>query len=465
MLTSCNKFLDIKPKDKLIPTTETDFENMLNSGTMVNYGDYFWDLLSDDAFLPEGDPGNLYSVQQLYGRRIYTFNIQPYDQGANDFLWSEGYKRIFYCNTIINNILTSTEGADADKKSARAEALLARAMEHLQLVNVYAQHYDSATAASEPGVPLALVADINAKFKRNTVKEVYDQVISDLNEAVPDLPLKHKYTKFRACKAGAYAALARTYLFMGDYTDAQKNADLALSLQSELADMNQYQVIIPGPFPNVPGAPVGWTNIPDAQLNTETIVARHFLRPFGLGMSVCASPELTALFTPDDARWNLYYADGWPPAPPYNYMKRYGVRIFLRGDYYSNYLNVPEMYLTRAECYARAGNLTAALDDVNTLRKNRIAPATYKAFTPADFNNDGEKVLRFVLDERRRELAFTGMRIIDLKRLNKEPRFQKTYTHVAEGTTYTLAPGSNNYLRQLWPSATVFNPDWPLNPE
>lgn len=464
ILSGCTKFLDIKPKDKFIPVTVSDFENMLNSGTVVNFGDYFWDLLSDDAFLPEGEPGNLYTKQQLWGKRIYTFNPSPYEQGANDYLWSEGYKRIFYYNSIISNIMDATEGTEANKKSVLAEALLGRAMEHLQLVNVYAHHYDAATAATQAGIPIALIADINAKFVRNTVKEVYEQVLSDANAALADLPLKNKLTKFRASKAGGYALLARAYLFMGDYVNARKNADLALSLQSELANMNDYRITIPGPFPNVPGAPLGWTNIPDGQLNTETIVARHFLRPFGLGMDVCASPELSALFTDNDKRWTLYYANGWPPAPPFNYMSRYQVKIFLRGDFYSNYLNVPEMYLVRAECLARENKMTDALVDINKLRLNRIVPAAYVAFTPADFSNDAEKVLRFVLEERRRELAFTGMRVIDLKRLNKETRFQKTIKHTAEGKVYELLPGSNNYLRQLWPNATVFNPDWQLNP-
>ncbi|WP_298715310.1 RagB/SusD family nutrient uptake outer membrane protein [Chitinophaga sp.] len=463
-LTGCEKFLNIKPKDKFIPTTVTDFENMLNSGTMVNFGDQYWDLMSDDAFLPEGEPGNLFTKQQPYGRRIYKFDKNPYDQGSNDFLWSEGYKRIFYCNTVINSIMEATEGTDANRKAVRAEALLGRAMEHLQLVNTYAHHYNAATAASQPGIPIALIGDISAKFVRNSVKEVYDQILADGHAAVADLPLKNKLTKFRASRAGGYALLARTYLFMGDYANAKKNADLAIGLQGQLTDMNTYQVIIPGPFPNIPGAPLGWTNIPDAQKNPETIVARHFLRPFGLGMDVCASPELTALFTNDDKRWTLYYADGWPPAPPFNYMNRYGVKIFLRGDYYNNYLGVAEMYLVRAECLAREGKKAEALADINKLRQHRITPAAYVAYTPGDFGDDNERVLRFVLEERRRELAFTGMRVIDLKRLNKEPRFAKTVKHTAEGVEYELLPNSDQYLRQLWPNATVFNPDWPLNP-
>ncbi len=463
-LTGCDKFLDIVPKDKFIPTTVEDFENILNNATLVNYGDYFEDLLTDDAFLPEGEPGNLFSKQQAHGRRIYTFNKNVFDERSNDFMWSEGYKRIFNFNVIINSIMDATGKTEAYKKSVRAEALFGRALEHLELVNLYAQHYDAATAATEPGVPLALVADINAKFIRNTVKEVYDQIIEDLTTAIEDLPAEPKITKFRASKPAGYALLSRVYLYMGDYEQALNYANKTLELKSELFNMNDYSVTIPGPFPYVPGAPLGWTNIPDGQHNPETLVARHFLRPFGLGMDVCASPELSSLFTNDDQRWVLYYANGWPPAPPFNYWDRYGVKIYLRGDYYNNAVGLPEVYLTAAEAKARLNDLPGALELVNKLRENRITPDAYVAYTVDDFDNDAEKVLRFVLDERRRELAFMGLRHIDLKRLNKEQRFQKTITHTAEGIDYTLEPNSPNYLRQIWPAASAFNPEWQLNP-
>lgn len=463
-LAGCKKFLDIVPKDKFIPSTVEDYENMLNFATVTYFGDYYQDLITDDAFLPEGQPGNLYTKQRLSSRKIYIFDKNAYTEADNDFIWSETYRRIFYFNTVINNIMDASGGTDAGKRSIRAEALLGRALEHLLLVNTYAQHYDPATAASEPGVPLVLEADISAKHRRNTVQEVYSQIIADTEEAIKDLPLNNKLTKFRARKAGGYALLSRIYLYMGDYEKAKKNADETLALYNTLADMNKYKVTVPGPFPYVPGTPVGWTDVPDGQFNPESIVARHFLRPFGLGQDVCASPELTALFTNNDKRWTLFYANGWPPAPPFDYMSRYGVKIFLRGDFFNNALNTPEVYLTRAECKARANDLTGALNDVNALRVNRIDPSVYKAFSPADFSNDAEKVLRFVLEERRRELAFTGSRHIDLKRLNKDPRFRKTIKHTAEGKEYTLEPNSPDYLRQIWPAASVLNPDWTLNP-
>lgn len=464
IFSGCDKYLDIKPKDKFIPATLEDYENLLNSMEVVSYGDYFLDLQTDDAFLPEGEPGNLFSKQGNPGRRIYTFNKDVFSEGENDFLWSETYKRIFYFNTVINHILEATGGTEQAKKSALAEALVGRAAEFLLLVNVYAHHYDPSTATTEPGIPLVLRADISEKTGRNTVKETYDRIVLDLKQALPDLPESPKITKFRASKTSALALLARTFLYMGDYEQAMTYADEALKRQSTLADMNTYKVIIPGPFEYVPGSPLGWTDIPDAQHHPETIQARNFLRPFGLGMDVCASPDLAALFDNHDRRYVLYYANGWPPAPPFNYVSRYGVKIFLRGEYFNNLISTPEMYLTRAESAARTGDLQGALLDLNTLRKNRIDPTVYQDFTLTELNNDENLVLDKILEERRRELAFTGLRAADLKRLNKEVRYSKTVQHIAEGRTYTLEPNSNQYLRQIWPAAYRFNPDWELNP-
>lgn len=465
LIIGCDKYLDIRPKNKFIPENVEDFENMLNSANLVNSGDFFQDLLTDDVFLPEGQPANLFSNQQAHARRIYTFNKVPFEANANDFQWSEGYKRIFYFNTVINNIMTASgTKTEQYKRSVRAEALVGRAFEHLILVNLYAKHYDAATAATDPGIPIALIGDISAKFVRNTVQETYDQIIKDLTDAIPDLPASPKKTSFRGSKPAAYALLSRVYLYMGKWDLAEQHAGETLKLKSTLFDMNNYAVIAPGPFPYVPGTPVGWTNIPDAQRNPETLYARHFLRPMGLGQLTCASADLSSFFTNDDQRWVLYYANGWPPAPPFNYWNMYQVKIFLRGDYYNNAVGLPEVYLNDAEAKARQNKLDDAVGLVNTLRKNRLTPAAYVEKTLADFDNDPEKVLRFVLEERRRELAFMNMRHVDLKRLNKEVRFQKTIIHMAEGVEYKLEPNSDNYLRQIWPAASAFNPDWELNP-
>ena len=72
-------------------------------------------------------------------------------------------------------------------------------------------------------------------------------------------------------------------------------------------------------------------------------------------------------------------------------------------------------------------------------------------------------VLRSVLQERRRELAFRGLRWSDLRRLNRDPRFAKTLTRELNGQTYRLEPKSNRYAYPI-PINEVLNNNMEQNP-
>lgn len=73
-----------------------------------------------------------------------------------------------------------------------------------------------------------------------------------------------------------------------------------------------------------------------------------------------------------------------------------------------------ELYLNRAEAYARSNNLTAALADLNTIRKRGLPTAT--TFTSAS----QQAVIDEILAERRRELAFEGHLFFDIARAKKD---------------------------------------------
>ena len=481
----CDDFLDEKPKELFIPYTIQHYEGMLNNRHIVALGDMNIDYLTDDASLPEPPEGfqgppafNLYTAigtQTLTarGQNIYKFDPVPYSEGDSEMAWSESHNRLFYYNTVANNILDVKEGTEQQRRSIWAEALLQRAVEHFYLVNLYAMHYDPATADEELGIPIVNKADISAKFERSTVAQTYAHILRDLENARTYLPEKPVANNFRASQAAGFAMTAKVYFTMADYENALIWVEQALAKNSALLDMNNHDTATGWAFgseavAHVPGTPVEWSTMPRGIDNPETILNRHNLQPFGLGGSgarVCASPELQALYDQqNDMRWYLWYIDSWPPAGPMmTFMTLYGVRLFLRGDYYNICLGTPEMYLIRAECYARKGELGKALADVNELRRHRLRPEGFEELTPADFGNDNERVLRFVLEERRRELAFTGNRHVDLKRLNKEPRFAKTVIHTVADTEYKLEPNSRYYVRELWPGTTKFNPQWPLN--
>jgi hypothetical protein len=122
-------------------------------------------------------------------------------------------------------------------------------------------------------------------------------------------------------------------------------------------------------------------------------------------------------------------------------------------------LATDELYLARAECAARAGQTSQALDDLNTLLLHRCQPGTFVPLTAAT----PAAALDTILAERRKELAFRGLRWTDLRRLNKEGR-NITITRKLNGVLYQLAPNSPLYTLPIPPDIIGFNPNMKQNP-
>jgi hypothetical protein len=96
-------------------------------------------------------------------------------------------------------------------------------------------------------------------------------------------------------------------------------------------------------------------------------------------------------------------------------------------------LATDETYLIRAEGRARSGDIAGALNDLNTLLVQRFKTGTFVPYTATT----SSQALALVLAERRKELAFRGLRWTDLRRFN------------LEGTGYTLQRNINNQVYVL----------------
>jgi hypothetical protein len=134
------------------------------------------------------------------------------------------------------------------------------------------------------------------------------------------------------------------------------------------------------------------------------------------------------------------------------YQQLAGNSYFLKGSYAATIfpfsgLATDELYLIRAECYARANQLTLAVNDLDTLLTHRWRSGT---FTDYAIGNAAQ-VLDTILLERRKELAFRGIRWSDLRRLNKEAGRAVTLTRNIGGATYTLPPNSELYTLPIPP--------------
>lgn len=442
MLTGCNDYLDIKPKGEKIPTTVSDYETLLNYESVQKVSDTYPAYLTDDVFLPDVAEGTatpgLNSVDQSI-RNLYLFKKEVFGDAQDDGFWFASYNRIYYYNTVIDNIMNADGSDEQQKLSIRAEALISRALEYLYLVNGYAKHYDVRTAESDPGVPLILDEDISKKnLVRASVKDVYAQIQSDLQTALPNLPMQAKGNAFRASKAAGYGVLAKMYLYMGNYAEALKAANEVLEINNSLLDLKKYAVV-------KAQSSIGRTNVPQDIDNPENIYIKFAPYVYGLSSKVFGSDELISLFSEDDMRLQVYFTKNFRNIPTDKYVWAPYLRANLA-------VSSPEIYLIAAECEAREGSVERAMSLINKLRDNRIKNNTPLVAT------DRSDALQKVLEERRRELAMSGMvRYIDLKRLNQDSQSAKTVTHVTSEGTFTLEPNSPLYVLPIPAKVMRFN--------
>lgn len=442
MLTGCNDFLDIKPKGEKIPTTVSDYETLLNYESVQKVSDTYPAYLTDDVFLPDVAEGTatpgLNSVDQSI-RNLYLFKKEVFGDAQDDGFWFASYNRIYYYNTVIDNIMDADGSDEQQKLSIRAEALISRALEYLYLVNGYAKYYDVRTAESDPGVPLILDEDISKKnLVRASVKDVYAQIQSDLQTALPNLPMQAKGNAFRASKAAGYGVLAKMYLYMGNYAEALKAANAVLEMNNSLLDLKKYAVV-------KAQSSIGRTNVPQDIDNPENIYIKFAPYVYGLSSKVFGSDELISLFSEDDMRLQVYFTKNFRNIPTDKYVWAPYLRANLA-------VSSPEIYLIAAECEAREGSIERAIALINKLRDNRIKNNTDIVAT------DRNDALQKVLEERRRELAMSGMvRYIDLKRLNQDSQSAKTVTHVTSEGTFTLEPNSPLYVLPIPAKVMRFN--------
>lgn len=442
---SCRKYVEITQEGQRVLELTQDYDGLLNNtNVMINTYSYLT-YSSDDGGIDDANwQNNL--VLGTPNASAYTWAEKIINAGTSteDNDWFAMYKAIYYTNQVVTNVMNSKGGTDADKRRILASALVHRAFYYHTLVNIYAPQYDSATAASAPGLPLRLDDLISGDLTRASVQAVYNQILADLNAAVntAELPDVAQYT-YQASKAGAYAMLARTYLNMRNFTAAREAAAKALQLQGTLLNLNNYTTAL--------------TSYPQRHLDPEVILCKTASTAFAYPLST----SLRQVFA--DSATDLRYIVLTRPSTFVNSYANYYTRVFYKTGIANNgYMSgptVPEMMLIQAEAEARAGNASAAVTLLNNLRKQRYITAGYTEVSATN----GSEALQLVLRERRKELMNTGIRWFDQRRLQKDG-FVSTVTRAFKGTIYTLAPGSNRYTYPIADKYIYLNPEIQQNP-
>ena len=443
LLSSCDEWLDIKPKGKIIPDKTQDYRMLLDQvkekGKSTGFKNgYFNVTLSSDDVEIYDDALNMYYAEM--DKKIYTWQESIVLNDEEDYDWKNLYSQIYVANLVASQVMDSDGPIDV-RKQLLAEAKIQRAFSYFVLVNTYGKHYNSNTSDTDLGVPLLLKGDLNANLKRASVKKVYDQIIIDINQSIEDLPEVAEYNH-RPSKCAAFALLARVYLFMADYKAALENSEEALKLNNALYDYNK--------LPENPyyGGVIG---LPEMFENKEIV----FCKPASdMYTPLLISKDLKDLYGDNDIRFTGRFSVEW--FEPYtHYMYNYVLAM-----YKSYGLNVSEILLMRAECNARLGAFSKAMDDVNTIREKRVTTGHYVAQTA----DNTEEALKIVKDERRRELAFRGMRWFDLKRYNAHDNANISLTRFSNGVNYTLNANDNRWAFPIGMKYILKNPEIEQNP-
>lgn len=436
LFTGCSKYTDIKTEGALTPGDYINFRYLMNNTDQLERSVDMPDMTSDDVQYK--DTGMQQSLSNEY-RNAYMWAAQYYDATAADQDWRLLYAANYNCNLVIRDVMGSTGGTTQLKSEVLAEARVHRAYSYFMLVNMYGKQYNESTQATDLGVPLLLQPDVAETAVRGTVKEAYDNILQDLQAAIPALPERNTYNIYPS-KAAAYAMLAKVYLQMGRYTDAALYADSALNIQHTLL--------------NLPTL----SNYPQRIDNPEIILSKVAGSSHAYSARQVLSDELLALYDPKDFRYSYFTQDYMQGSNVYRVYAKENVS----GSNRNIGLSVPEIMLIKAECQARGNDAGSAMNTLNALRAARFSAADYTPLTAAS----ADDALVKVLQERRRELCFSCVRWFDQKRLFTDSRFAKdiTRTNLLTGESFTLSPGSNRYLFPIPQYNITLNPSLVQNP-
>lgn len=334
-------------------------------------------------------------------------------QDENEEFWAEIYEGIGNMNLMINSEFVPDASLEDEFTPIIGEAYAYRALAYFDLVRLFAQPYNFTNDASHRGVPIITVFDTELLPERNTVAEVYEQIISDFLQAIDLIPAGTGSTN-RFTREAAQALLSRVYLYMEDYDNAE-------TLATSVISSGLYTLVDSANYADQFFVGASSEAIFEMEFNlADNPGADHIggmYKASGYG-DYLPSQDLLDLLDPSDVRSTLFafdedldgsiYASGDGLGRRVNKFPSEGADIATD--------NVPiirlsEVYLIRAEARAKKATTDedGARSDLDMIRQTRWLDAAAVTAT-------GDALITEILEERRRELCFEGHGIFDLNR-------------------------------------------------
>lgn len=455
LLSSCNGFLDVKPSNSA--ASETSITNVSDAGVAINglmsklaTADYY-----GRNFIMYGDAkGGDFAIRSQ-GRgldALYTFNHSATSNAYNGY-WNQIYHNILQANNIILNInkLEADGKGNASLNSYKGQALTARALMYFDLVRLYGKPYNMDKASF--GVPLILEPlDASAQPTRNSVEEVYTQILKDLKDAEPLLlkTISKGYMNYYS----NLAIQSRVYLHMDRFDDALTVAETIINDKKYTLYTNEKWV-------------ASWSleNGSESIFELAMYVSEGDLRTSSLGYYLLRNGKITGAMgwfmasdyylarlgeDSADVRWGIMDYDESSNTRFGSCLKYAGVD--LKGDKGSTssvnikVIRLSEIYLTAAEAAFRksAPDKAKAATYLNAIRKRspNLAPATASDIT-----------LDMIINERSKELFAEGQRYFDMLRLNRTIEFNDDFISPAVQISHRTKTINRTFYKTILPIA------------
>lgn len=425
---------------------ESSINGMYNAAAIGQYNStsanggrgYIWGA----AFVQQGDNrGEDVVNTATFYQLTYTATYDP-TTANNVYYWVDGYRLINRANLVIEGVTKAVEKGIITKAVGDdyiGQAKFLRGITHFELVNFFARPYNHTTDASHEGIPYRVTGvdtqgeiDTDIAKGRNTVGEVYQNVLVDLNDAET---LITNTTLTKATKNAAIAFKTRVYLHMRDWAKViseGKKLELKYKLEAHPS----------GPFAN-------------SYSNTESIfsilhsaiinpgVNAALASQYNRRLLVCISPIIwrDPAWLSDDKRRTDVAGD--PLSMVFTSGGRKYTNKYRDAVNYTDaapVIRYAEVLLNMAEAYARSNDAVNGLALLNQVRNRSLAnPATqeYVSF------GDNKALVGAILKERRIEFLMEGRRWSDIHRLQKDD------LHPIDGIPAKVANGN--------PAATAFD--------
>lgn len=433
VLSSCNKFLEVNPDNRVRPTLTTDYQAII-AGAYPGGEHLFTELLTDNFRyynFTSYDNGTVVS----WFLPMYLWSDEYTNNGVTpDATWRNYYNYIYKANLILEQV-DGSEGDERLKRALKGEAYLIRAYCHFMLVNIFGNHYNVLTADKDLGVPIVveIEKDNNTIYKRSTVKEVYDFVEEDIfnglaliDESIYKVP-KHHFTK-----ASTYAFLSRFYLYKANWDESlkysQKVFDINYSVRDIFTDFDRY-------FVNSDFGTFAYNYFSPEKPNV--LLMNYSMEWVSYFRSGFYATELRAAYPEGDIRQRMFtYNNGT--------FRNWNTSKFksVLSDNGNRYSDVPlfvleEVIYNAAEAYVRkpVPDYEAAIRLCNDVIKERYRD-TQIPYLSLDQFEYAQELLDEIIVQKNYELCYEGYRWFDIKRFNIPVRHH-------DGSRYVELPAND----------------------